>query len=48
MAIDPRMTGGGAFNAPLPNIRDSSKTNNETETWQTLSYNNLTSSVNFF
>ena len=25
--INPRLTGGGAFDAPLPNIRDSSKTN---------------------
>ena len=26
-AFNPRLTGGGAFDAPLPNIRDSSKTN---------------------
>ena len=25
--FNPRLTGGGAFDAPLPNIRDSSKTN---------------------
>ena len=27
LSFNPRLTGGGAFDAPLPNIRDSSKTN---------------------